>query len=142
VFEELVKDYTGDISDLEIVGHSLAGAFKLWFREMADPVVPFDKCEKFLKLSELQPHEKLIAISDFIQKDLPKDNRIILEKLLIFLSKISTESSNNKMTTNNLSIVFASNIIRPLDSNPIELAAKTPIINGLFRTMLGIWRIF
>jgi hypothetical protein len=121
-----------------VVGHSLAGAFKLWFREMADPVVPFDKCEQFLKLSELQPHEKLIGISDFIQKELPKDNRIILEKLLIFLAKISTESSNNKMTSNNLSIVFASNIIRPLDSNPIELATKTPIINGLFRTMLGI----
>ena len=138
-FDELIKDYSEheNMSEVEILGHSLAGVFKLWFREMADPIVPFEKCDSFLKIWDLGPDEKILALTNFIQNELPSDNRLILEKLLCFLTKVAAESTTNKMTTNNLSIVFASNIIRPLDSNPIELAAKTPLINGLFRLLLG-----
>eukprot|EP01080_Neovahlkampfia_damariscottae_P002458 gene2458-3168_t len=138
VFDDLIKDYADheNMSEVEILGHSLAGVFKLWFREMADPIVPFEKCDAFLKIWDLKPDEKIIALTNFVQNELPNDNRIILEKLLTFLTKVAAESSVNKMSTNNLSIVFASNIIRPLDSDPITLASKTPLINGLFRILL------
>lgn len=61
---------------------------------------------------------------------IPKENKVVLSRLMITVRKTQTFQETNKMGFDNLSIVFASNILRPkLDVNPLEVAQKTAFVN-------------
>eukprot|EP01104_Vermistella_antarctica_P009893 TRINITY_DN259_c0_g1_i1.p1 TRINITY_DN259_c0_g1~~TRINITY_DN259_c0_g1_i1.p1 ORF type:complete len:1321 (-),score=381.99 TRINITY_DN259_c0_g1_i1:163-4125(-) len=110
----------------------LASALKDWLRELPGPVIPYDMYKQVLTVqrdgADCASYAKLIAA-------LPRSNRILLKFLLEFLVKITVNSDVNMMTSNNLAIVFAPNLLRT-QVESVETAMESPVITEAVRFMI------
>lgn len=97
--------------------HEVAGAFKMFFREMPEPLFTFDLYEPLLRAitqySVDNNVDNYIQESGRLLKTLPRVHKDLLFFLLNFLTKYIAYSAKSKMTATNLAIVFAPNICRP-----------------------------
>ncbi|XP_048343560.1 rho GTPase-activating protein 9-like [Sphaerodactylus townsendi] len=92
--------------------HVITGALKLFFRELPEPVVPFSLFNEFIaavKLSDSK--EKASKLAELVQT-LPRPNRNTLHYLLEHLRKVMEHSDANRMTTQNIGIVFGPTLLR------------------------------
>jgi len=97
--------------------HAFAGAFKLFFRELPDPLLTFDQYENLLsktKNLEIQPIIEII-------KSLPSSHIALLKLILPFFNKVAENSKYNMMNNSNLSIVFGPSFLRPRVETPKTL---------------------
>ncbi|CAF3310396.1 unnamed protein product [Rotaria socialis] len=88
--------------------HLPASLLKLWYRELAEPLIPtmfYEQC--ILNCDKAEACIRLV-------NSLPDINRIVLTYLIRFLQIFSTSDNviYTKMDVNNLSMVFAPNILR------------------------------
>ncbi|XP_066471387.1 rho GTPase-activating protein 9 isoform X2 [Tiliqua scincoides] len=93
--------------------HVITGALKLFFRELPEPLVPysaFDECIAAVKLSD--PKDRVSKLTELVQS-LPQPNRDTLRYLLEHLRKVMEHSDANRMTTQNIGIVFGPTLLRP-----------------------------
>eukprot|EP01102_Stenamoeba_stenopodia_P019343 TRINITY_DN7286_c0_g2_i1.p1 TRINITY_DN7286_c0_g2~~TRINITY_DN7286_c0_g2_i1.p1 ORF type:complete len:727 (+),score=180.47 TRINITY_DN7286_c0_g2_i1:151-2331(+) len=124
--------------------HDVSGLFKMFLRELPDPLFPFTTYSKIMSLSDQldgpngQPtREGLDALRDIIIS-LPDANKILLKELCRFLRKVTKLSDVNKMTTHNISIVFGPNLIRPKEET-IETSLELPKVNLSFKLIIEHW---
>uniref|UniRef100_A0A670YPM7 Rho GTPase activating protein 9 n=1 Tax=Pseudonaja textilis TaxID=8673 RepID=A0A670YPM7_PSETE len=92
--------------------HVITGALKLFFRELPESLVPYsyvDECIASVKLSDHK--EKVSKLSGLIQS-LPQPNRDTLHYLLQHLRRVMDHSDINRMTTQNIGIVFGPTLLR------------------------------
>jgi hypothetical protein len=116
--EQLVVRYSkGEIYDLSFVAdeHAIAGLLKVFVREMSQPLLTHELYEEWLKIQVGRPEvaEQLVYVRSKIES-LPASNRELLKYLMLFLFRVASHQQVNLMTPNNLAIVFAPNILRPL----------------------------
>ncbi|EFA83668.1 pleckstrin domain-containing protein [Heterostelium album PN500] len=110
------KDYNEGKADLSKFTnadiHTIAGVLKLYLRELPEPLFIWRYYSTFIKV---------IKNPDFLQRllhlrmliyGLPKVNRDLVLFMMTFLNKVSSNCSVNKMTSTNLAVVFAPNILR------------------------------
>eukprot|EP00735_Rhodelphis_limneticus_P007191 TRINITY_DN19697_c0_g1::TRINITY_DN19697_c0_g1_i1::g.3343::m.3343 TRINITY_DN19697_c0_g1::TRINITY_DN19697_c0_g1_i1::g.3343 ORF type:complete len:514 (-),score=131.95,sp/Q9C0H5/RHG39_HUMAN/31.85/7e-55,RhoGAP/PF00620.22/9.2e-31,MyTH4/PF00784.12/4.8e-22,MyTH4/PF00784.12/5.9e+03 TRINITY_DN19697_c0_g1_i1:723-2156(-) len=94
--------------------NSYAGALKLWVRDLFDPIFPAELYNECI----MSAKDAVSAIR--VTEKLPPLQKAVLHHLCEFLKKISEKSSVNKMTPENLSIVFAPDLIRhPTNIDPM-----------------------
>ena len=95
-------DYLAQVQDV----HNLTGTFKLFFRELKDPLLPWGTalslimCEK-----ETNESKRIKSIKADLSK-LPTANKETLKVLLQHLDKVQESSDKNKMDPKNLATVF------------------------------------
>uniref|UniRef100_A0A8C5RSS1 Rho GTPase activating protein 9 n=1 Tax=Laticauda laticaudata TaxID=8630 RepID=A0A8C5RSS1_LATLA len=92
--------------------HVITGALKLFFRELPESLVPYshvDECIASVKLSDHK--EKVSKLAGVIQT-LPQPNRDTLHYLLQHLRRVMDHSDINRMTTQNIGIVFGPTLLR------------------------------
>jgi hypothetical protein len=95
-----IYDFT---NELEI--HNLTGIVKLFFRELQEPLIPYDFIDRFIagyKLPSTQRQQTYIQLI----RELPEVNRSTLFELLKHFQRVIEHSSENRMSANNLAIVF------------------------------------
>ncbi|KAJ4455341.1 putative Rho GTPase activation protein [Paratrimastix pyriformis] len=88
--------------------------------ELSDPVVP---ASSYLRcVSTEDPAASCGLLAEF-----PSPNRMLLKYLVRFLRLISLEPyvTTNKMTTNNVALMFAPNIIRNPSQDPFEILKRS-----------------
>jgi len=78
---------------------------------MAEPLIPFSLYYVVIGIQEVDTKLQDAAIKQLIIK-LPPLHRKSLKLLMAFLVKIEKKSSINKMTAENLGIIFGQNILR------------------------------
>ncbi len=100
--------------------HDVAGLLKMFFREQPEPVVPLSSYVTLLDAGSKPVDEFIRAASKEIQK-FPPINTDCLRLLFAFLHRVSEMSEYNKMTSENLGIVFAPNLLRPANSSEISV---------------------
>jgi hypothetical protein len=113
-FTDINNDYT-DIN-------AISGLFKLFFRELLDPVIPFEFYDRFIAAIRKTPlileleeyNERLTLIKDLVQ-EIPKEHYAVLECVIRHLAKVATHSNINKMEPSNLAIVFGFLVLIVLD---------------------------
>lgn len=91
--------------------HEVATLLKMYFRELPDPVVPTTHYNHMLEAS-VKAHPEFVEETRNSVAQFPKINCTCLRLLFAFLLRVSLCSSDNKMTTENLGIVFAPNLLR------------------------------
>ncbi|XP_061470631.1 rho GTPase-activating protein 9 isoform X2 [Rhineura floridana] len=92
--------------------HVITGALKLFFRELPEPLVPHSLFDEFIACVKLSdPKEKVSKLSELIQS-LPQPHRDTLHYLLEHLRKVMDHSDANRMTTQNIGIVFGPTLLR------------------------------
>ncbi|ENN71619.1 hypothetical protein YQE_11718, partial [Dendroctonus ponderosae] len=116
--EDRIPDlYTEDIlKDI----HSVASLLKMYFRELPNPLCTYQLYQSFvnavqgcgnaIRTTETD-HERLLKMREAVQK-LPPPHYRTLEYLMRHLAKVSNHSCSTGMTTRNLAIVWAPNLLR------------------------------
>ncbi|XP_068195110.1 rho GTPase-activating protein 11A [Antennarius striatus] len=89
----------------------VAGLVKQFFRELPEPVLPKELQEAFLKARQLPAEEDRTSATILLTCVLPDKNRTILHYFFDFLHNVSKRCSENKMDSNNLSVIFAPNLL-------------------------------
>ncbi|XP_004688002.1 PREDICTED: rho GTPase-activating protein 11A [Condylura cristata] len=89
----------------------IAGLLKQFFRELPEPVLPADLHEALFKAQQLGTEEKKKAT--LLISCLMADHTIeILRYFFNFLRNVSLRSSENKMDSSNLAVIFAPNLFQ------------------------------
>ncbi|EGC37971.1 hypothetical protein DICPUDRAFT_149424 [Dictyostelium purpureum] len=113
--------------------HAFAGAFKLFFRELPEPLFTFAQYDNFINLSK-QKNFEIQAVID-IMKTFPQSHIATLKLILPFFKKISDNINTNLMGNYNLSIVFGPALLRPQvedNTNLMEMIVVNEITKFIF----------
>ncbi|XP_018617914.2 rho GTPase-activating protein 25 [Scleropages formosus] len=123
-------------SDTDV--HTVASLFKLYLRELPEPVVPwaqyqdFLECSKYLDPNSLAGRDKLEAQISL----LPRANYDLLSYICRFLYEVQQNSKVNKMSVENLATVFGVNLLKPQMEDPFIMMRGTPQIQKLMTVMI------
>lgn len=100
-----------------------AGLLKQFFRELPEPILPADLHEALFKAQQLKTEEKNKAT--LLLSCLMADHAIdILRYFFNFLRKVSLRSSENKMDSSNLAVIFAPNLLQTSEGHE-KMSANT-----------------
>ncbi|XP_042636832.1 ARHGAP11A-SCG5 protein [Orycteropus afer afer] len=101
----------------------IAGLLKQFFRELPEPVLPADLHEAFFRAQQLRTEEKNKAT--LLLSCLMADHTIdILRYFFNFLRNVSLRSSENKMDSSNLAVIFAPNLLQTSEGHE-KMSANT-----------------
>jgi len=92
--------------------HAVASLLKLYFRSLPDPLLSFDLYPQFLQTAKLSPKYQLSSLRRLVHK-LPKPHLATLSHLMKHMHKLSQLHKVTGMTSRNLAIVWAPNLLRP-----------------------------
>ncbi|KAJ7322445.1 hypothetical protein JRQ81_018732 [Phrynocephalus forsythii] len=97
----------------------IAGALKLYFRDLPIPVITYDTYSKFIEAAKLSnPDERLEAVHEVLLL-LPAAHYETLRYLMIHLKKITMNEKDNLMNAENLGIVFGPTLMRPPEDSTL-----------------------
>ncbi|CAN0339068.1 unnamed protein product [Discosporangium mesarthrocarpum] len=99
----------------------VAQLLKAFFRELPEPLVPFSIYPKVIAIARATgtPNGPWESAMKSMLWTVPNANYNCLSRFLFgFLEKVARHSGTNRMTSENLAIVWAPNILRPKDDNP------------------------
>ena len=116
--------------------NAISGLLKLYFRELLDPLIPFEFYDRFVGSMRIEDYnERLIEIKNLVQA-IPKENYKVLEYLMRHLIKVAGYSEENKMEPSNLAIVFGPSLIRQATVAGDMQAAYSNMMNMTFQNSL------
>jgi len=96
--------------DVEI--HTAAGILKLFLRELPVPIIIPRYYSTFLKVYQNPDARQRMINFRKLLAGLPKANRMLLLSVLSYLHVVADHHTVNKMSTLNLALIFAPNIMR------------------------------
>ncbi|KAJ3147156.1 hypothetical protein HDU89_005753 [Geranomyces variabilis] len=100
-----------DIRSLNPDVHSVCGAFKLYFRELPDPLFPRSMYHLLIEAARIEnPEQRLVATHELIN-DLPDANYATLQALAGHLHRIHRHNARTNMTATNLSIIWGPTLL-------------------------------
>ncbi|XP_064595399.1 rho GTPase-activating protein 44-like isoform X2 [Liolophura sinensis] len=99
-----------DMEEFQNDVHAVAGALKLYLRELPEPLLTYHLYDNFMQCMNLPQDEKLQALW-VVLRDLPPDNYNNFRYLVKFLALLAEKSDVNKMTPSNIAIVIGPNLL-------------------------------
>lgn len=102
-----------DILDTIDDVHVLTGALKLFFRELKEPLIPWESVDRLITVASLPSRKaKIKGLKEEVHR-LPECHRATLICLLRHLEKVTTYKLVNRMAVSNLAIVFGPTLMWP-----------------------------
>ncbi|XP_074917316.1 rho GTPase-activating protein 9 [Chelonoidis abingdonii] len=93
--------------------HVVTGALKLFFRELPEPLVPFALFDAFVAAVKLPTYDERVQRLAELVQSLPPPNYATLRYILAHLRKVMEYADANRMTRQNIGIVFGPTLLRP-----------------------------
>ncbi|XP_067042221.1 rho GTPase-activating protein 24-like isoform X1 [Acropora muricata] len=118
--------------------HSVASVLKSYFRELPEPLIPYDYFEVFLTAArcyEMREEDGIIAVQNQL-KTLPQPNYSLLRFLCRFLHEVQKHCEQNKMNARNLAMVFGPNILRSGSEDPKVMMESTNLVTELISILI------
>ena len=97
--------------------HSVAALFKLWLREMPEPLFTWEAYEKFMATVVIEDKEEQLKTLKEVMRTLPSINLNTTQHMFKCLRAICDNEEKTKMNPGNLAVVFAPNILKNPDPN-------------------------
>ncbi|XP_004691404.1 PREDICTED: rho GTPase-activating protein 25 [Condylura cristata] len=118
--------------------HTVASLFKLYLRDLPEPVVPWSQYEGFLLCGQLMNADETKAQQELMKQlsSLPRDNYSLLSYICRFLHEIQLNCAVNKMSVDNLATVIGVNLIRSKVEDPAVIMRGTPQIQRIMTMMI------
>ncbi|XP_067285531.1 rho GTPase-activating protein 27 [Pseudorasbora parva] len=93
--------------------HVITGALKLFFRELQEPLFPYNLFNDFICGIKIPDYYNKIAHMRNVVRSLPAPNRDTMEALFSHLRKVIQHGDENRMTVQNVAIVFGPTLLKP-----------------------------
>lgn len=103
--------------------HEICDVIKRSLREMNPPIIPFHCYEECIRLAQenvsliqtenIDPSHQIFEKFQLILSLIDSSKRQLLERLVVHLNQVSLMKDQNKMSSHNLAVVIAPNILRP-----------------------------
>ncbi|XP_029197373.2 rho GTPase-activating protein 8-like [Acropora millepora] len=92
--------------------HCAAVIIKKFLRELPEPLMTFNLYDIIIASTSIPDSaEKIKVVWYILRNELPDENFLLLKFVMEFLSEVMSHSSENKMTSMNLAIVFGPNLM-------------------------------
>ncbi|KAI4827496.1 hypothetical protein KUCAC02_030885, partial [Chaenocephalus aceratus] len=105
-----------DQSDWEDI-HVITGALKLFFRELPEPLVPFGFFTDIVETVKMSDYTDKVDRLKCLVLNMPPPNHDTLQFICRHLQRVLEKTCNNRMTTQNIGIVFGPTLMRPERDN-------------------------
>ncbi|XP_027135022.1 rho GTPase-activating protein 9 isoform X5 [Larimichthys crocea] len=105
-----------DESDWEDI-HVITGALKLFFRELPEPVVPFGFFTDIMETVKMSDYMDKVDRLKCLVLNMPPPNHDTLQFMCRHLKRVLEHTDSNRMTTQNIGIVFGPTLMRPERDN-------------------------
>ncbi|KAG7469705.1 hypothetical protein MATL_G00131630 [Megalops atlanticus] len=120
---KLAFDRDGDKADISASVYAdintIAGALKLYLRDLPIPVITYDVYSKFIQAAKItNPEARLEAIHEGLLL-LPPAHYETLRYLMTHLKRVTLFEKDNFMNAENLGIVFGPTLMQPPDQNTL-----------------------
>ncbi|KAL2076683.1 hypothetical protein ACEWY4_027717 [Coilia grayii] len=97
----------------------IAGALKLYLRDLPIPVITYDLYHTFIQAAKLpDPEARLEAVHEGLLQ-LPPAHYETLRYLIMHLKRVTMHEKENLMNSENLGIVFGPTLMHPPDQNTL-----------------------
>ncbi|MGH0175824.1 UNVERIFIED_CONTAM: hypothetical protein FKN15_001006 [Acipenser sinensis] len=96
--------------------HVITGALKLFFRELPEPLVPYSFFDEFVETVKMSDNTEKVAKLKLLVENLPPANHDTMKYMFRHLKrqvKVNELSDLNRMSPQNISIVFGPTLMRP-----------------------------
>ncbi|XP_055791597.1 rho GTPase-activating protein 27-like [Salvelinus fontinalis] len=93
--------------------HVITGALKLFFRELPEPLFPFSHFSRFIQAIRTVDYHLKVSFMRELVESLPRPNHDTMELLFSHLRKVVEYGEENRMTVQNVAIVFGPTLLRP-----------------------------
>ncbi|XP_056292812.1 rho GTPase-activating protein 15 isoform X4 [Pseudoliparis swirei] len=97
--------------------HVITGALKLFFRELPEPLVPFGFFADIVETVKMSDYMDKVDRLKYLVLNMPPTNRDTLQFICCHLKRVLEQSGTNRMTTQNIGIVFGPTLMRPEQDN-------------------------
>ncbi|XP_044143020.1 rho GTPase-activating protein 9 isoform X2 [Bufo gargarizans] len=135
--EQLTQEEKLDLNspDWEDI-HVITGALKMFFRELPEPVIPFCFFDEFIAAVQMTDVDEKVQILKELIRNLPEPNHDTLNYIVCHLNSVREHSEINRMTTQNIGIVFGPTLMRPEKEQFANIAANMAYQNQVVETFL------
>ncbi|XP_043088122.1 rho GTPase-activating protein 15 isoform X3 [Puntigrus tetrazona] len=93
--------------------HVITGALKLFFRELPEPLVPYGFFHDVVEAAKLSDYTEKVDKLKMLVISMPPPNQSTLRHMIRHLRRVMESSDRNRMTTQNIGIVFGPTLMRP-----------------------------
>ncbi|KAM3621813.1 uncharacterized protein V6R79_016404 [Siganus canaliculatus] len=97
--------------------HVITGALKLFFRELPEPLVPFGFFTDIVETVKMSDYMDKVDRLKCLVLNMPPPNHDTLQFMCRHLQRVLEHTDNNRMTTQNIGIVFGPTLMRPERDN-------------------------
>lgn len=116
--------------------HVITGALKLFFRELPEPLVPFSAFHDFVDSIKIADHLERVERLKMLVLSLPPANQHTLQHMIRHLRRVMERSDSNRMSTQNIGIVFGPTLMRP-ENESGNMAFNMVYQNQAIETLLS-----
>uniref|UniRef100_A0A336KVQ1 CSON001076 protein n=1 Tax=Culicoides sonorensis TaxID=179676 RepID=A0A336KVQ1_CULSO len=106
--------------------HDVSSLLKTFLRELQEPLLTFELYDEIIEFLNWPKDERSRNVKLILREKLPVENYELFKYLVEFLVKVMDRKDFNKMTSSNLAIVFAPNLIYA-KNNQMSLDEVAPI---------------
>eukprot|EP01103_Thecamoeba_quadrilineata_P000823 TRINITY_DN10723_c0_g1_i1.p1 TRINITY_DN10723_c0_g1~~TRINITY_DN10723_c0_g1_i1.p1 ORF type:complete len:681 (+),score=135.35 TRINITY_DN10723_c0_g1_i1:28-2070(+) len=115
--------------------HIVSGLLKMWFKSLPHPLLlsenEMETYNTWISATSESSDQMLVKAKNFVDS-MPEANRRVAKKVMKMLVKITREQAKNKMSLNNLAIVFSPILLHPRDEKfQTSIARSTAILDNL-----------
>ncbi|XP_014442791.1 GEM-interacting protein isoform X1 [Tupaia chinensis] len=149
--ERLCQAFENGRALVELSGnspHDVSSVLKRFLQELTDPVVPFHLYDAFISLAKTlhadpgdnpgtpSPSPEVIRSLKTLLVQLPDSNYNTLRHLVAHLFRVAAQFEENKMSANNLGIVFGPTLLRPPGPGAAGASPVTCLLDSGHQTQL------
>lgn len=128
----LVLTTSSGKSPAVIDAHVVAGLLKRWFRELPEPLCTTEMYDMWMAAASIKDEPTKLQQVKKVLSFVPLSNQILIKYLASFLRSFAVFADETKMTSKNLSICFAPNLLRAPDTIGLaDQMEESPIATGL-----------
>ncbi|KAJ2892865.1 Rho-type gtpase-activating protein, partial [Coemansia aciculifera] len=111
---------------------SVTSVLKQYFRDLPNPVMTSETYHLWVQASNIVSSEERVKVYRTISDSMPQPHSETLRYLMTHLKRVADHQQDNKMTPNNLSVVFAPNILHMGKNDVLQEMAN---MSGISRTV-------
>ncbi|KAJ1934459.1 Rho-type gtpase-activating protein, partial [Kickxella alabastrina] len=123
------KFFDAPIADSDVDVTSVTSVLKQYFRDLPNPLMTSDTYHLWVQAANIGSAEERIKVYRTISDSMPRTHSETLRFLMSHLKLVADNQAENKMTTNNLSVVFAPNILHMGKNDVLQEMANMSGIN-------------